>query len=99
MLCATWVLEEDRLRASKVNVDITWLALGRKVESGTSENTKVGISKRIERILKEERGKRLTNLEKERRNGSSRRRTCPSSNAITLGRKGILHVIAKSPRR
>ena len=70
------------------------------MESGVSENTKVDISKRIEWILKEEKGKRLTNLEKERRNGSSRRkRTCLGSNAITVGRKGILHVIAKSLRR
>ena len=78
----------------------TWLALAHKVESGIRENTKVDISKRIEQILREERGKRLTNSENERLNGSSRRRrTYPSSNAITLGRKGILHMIAKSPIR
>ena len=93
-------LEEDRLMVSKVNADIYMASSILQSGSHASENTKVGISKRIEQILKEGTGKRLTNLEKERRNGSSRRRiTCPGSNALTVGRNGILHAIAKSPRR
>ena len=51
-------LEEDRLMVNKANADI-YIASS-KVESDASENTKVGINKRIKRILKEERGKRLT---------------------------------------
>ena len=60
-------LEEDRLMASKTSTN------ARKVESGTNENIKVGINKRVKEMLRERENKSLTNLEKERRKASSRK--------------------------
>ena len=85
-------IEEDRLMTSKTSDDVY-------MDNSTSHsgNFMVLTSKRVKQMPMQRKNKSSTNLEKERRKASSRKRSIyPSSSAITVVRRGILHMTVKS---
>ena len=93
-------LEEDRLMDNKTITDVYMTSSSShggkwgkcKFHGGNQQESQTNAQAR--------KNKSSTNLEKERRKISSRKRSmCPSSSSITVVRRGIFHVIAKSPGR